>query len=152
MTHGSPVDARRPDHRRPTSTRAPPAASPRRAVVASLYGGPACRGRHRRRPIHPFGTGGAAPAASPDNCHTTSLATVTRHALSSQTEVNATLGYAGSYTVMNQARGTITALPGRGQVVRQGQRLLPGERQARRAARRLDPRLPQPLRRIVASD
>jgi len=66
------------------------------------------------RPSHPSsGPGG--------NTHPTSTATVTRRSLSSQTQVQATLGYAGSYTVVNQAQGTITALPYAGQVVRQGQ-------------------------------
>ena len=59
---------------------------------------------------------GAASSADP-----TSTATVTRRSLTSQTLVNATLGDAGSYTVVNQAQGTITALPAVGQVVRQGQ-------------------------------
>jgi Putative peptidoglycan binding domain/HlyD family secretion protein len=53
----------------------------------------------------------------------TSIATVTRQSLTSQTEVNATLGYAGSYTVRAQGGGTITWLPGAGQVIRQGQAL-----------------------------
>jgi putative peptidoglycan binding protein len=35
--------------------------------------------------------------------------------------VEATLGYAGSWSVVNQATGTFTALPAAGQVVRQGQ-------------------------------
>ena len=51
----------------------------------------------------------------------TGLYTVTRQALSSQTQVSATLGYAGSYTVVNQAQGTLTSLPSVGQVVSQGQ-------------------------------
>ena len=46
-----------------------------------------------------------------DNADPTSLATVTRQDLSSQTSVNATLGYAGSYSVVNQVQGTITAVP-----------------------------------------
>ena len=77
----------------------------------------------------------------------TALATVTRQSLSSQTQVNATLGYAGSYSVVLSAAGggsqpsgtgqgagtgqqggsssaaTFTALPDPGQVVRQGQGL-----------------------------
>ena len=78
----------------------------------------------------------------------TSLATVTRRSLSSQTQVNATLGYAGSYSVVmpsaggggsqpsgtgqgagagqqggSSSAGTFTALPSAGQVVRQGQSL-----------------------------
>jgi hypothetical protein len=46
---------------------------------------------------------------------------VARQDLSAQTQVNVTLGYAGSYTVVNQAPGIFTALPAPGQVVRQGQ-------------------------------
>jgi Putative peptidoglycan binding domain len=56
-----------------------------------------------------------------DNGAATSLAAVTRQSLSSRTSVNGTLEYAGSYTVINQARGTYTWLPGAGRVVRQGQ-------------------------------
>ena len=55
------------------------------------------------------------------NTHPAATATVTRRSLSSQTQVQATLGDAGSYTVVNQAQGTITALPSVGHVVRQGQ-------------------------------
>jgi HlyD family secretion protein len=55
-----------------------------------------------------------------DNSDPTSLATVARQSLSSQTQVSATLGYAGSYSVVNQAQGTITSLPSAGQVVSQG--------------------------------
>jgi hypothetical protein len=56
-----------------------------------------------------------------DNAYPTSVATVTRRSLASQTQVNATLGYAGSYSVIGQASGTVTWLPGVGQVVSQGQ-------------------------------
>jgi hypothetical protein len=45
---------------------------------------------------------------------------VTRRSLTSQTSVNATLGYAGSYTVTGKSTGTITWLPAAGQVIRQG--------------------------------
>jgi HlyD family secretion protein/Putative peptidoglycan binding domain len=55
------------------------------------------------------------------NAGQTSLYTVARDDLSSQTQVSATLGYAGSYTVVNQAQGTVTGLPMVGQVVSQGQ-------------------------------
>jgi hypothetical protein len=44
---------------------------------------------------------------------------VTRQALSSQTPVNATLGYAGSYTVLGHG-GTLTSLPSPGHVIKQG--------------------------------
>ena len=63
----------------------------------------------------------------------TSTATVTRQSLTSQTQQDATLGDAGSYSVVNQAQGpsggsgsgagsgTFTSLPAVGAVVRQGQ-------------------------------
>ena len=85
----------------------------------------------------------AIPAGVVDNPVPTSLATVTRQDLTSQTQLAATLGYAGSYTVVNQAAGTaastsaaspssggssgggssgtFTSLPAVGQLVRQGQ-------------------------------
>ena len=56
-----------------------------------------------------------------DNADPTSLYTVARQDLSSQTQVSATLGYAGSYSVVNQAQGTSPPLPSVGQVVSQGQ-------------------------------
>jgi hypothetical protein len=56
-----------------------------------------------------------------DNSYPTSIARVTEQSLSSQTVVEATLGYAGSFSVVNQARGIITALPALGQVVTEGQ-------------------------------
>ena len=59
----------------------------------------------------PPASGGLAPPATQP---------VTRQALSAQTAVNATLGYAGSYTVLGHG-GTLTWLPSPGQVVRQGQ-------------------------------
>ena len=67
-----------------------------------------------------FGSGspGAATASS---AYRTSTATVTRQSLTSQTQVAATLGDAGTYSVVSQAQDTITELPRAGQVVRQGQ-------------------------------
>ena len=62
--------------------------------------------------------GGGAP-----NDYPTSLSTVTRQLLQSQTSVNATLGYAGSYSVTGHGGGTITWLPPAGEVIRQGQAL-----------------------------
>jgi hypothetical protein len=55
------------------------------------------------------------------NGSATSLATVERRTLSTQTQFNGTLGYAGSYTVLARAHGTVTWLPKVGRVVRQGQ-------------------------------
>ena len=92
----------------------------------------------------PFSSKGTTPSGVVDNPVPTSLATVTRQDLTSQTQLAATLGYAGSYTVVNQAggtaatgisasppssagssssgsSGTFTALPTVGQVVSQGQ-------------------------------
>ncbi len=51
----------------------------------------------------------------------TSLATVQRRTLSTQTQFTGTLGYAGSYTVLGQAHGTVTWLPGPGQIIDNGQ-------------------------------
>jgi hypothetical protein len=45
---------------------------------------------------------------------------VTRQNLVSQTPVNATLGYAGSYTVTGKGGGTVTTLPSQGQVITEG--------------------------------
>ncbi len=64
-----------------------------------------------------------APASSGTSADgsATSLATVTRESLSQQTQVNGTLGFAGSYTVLGQVSGTVTGLPELGQVIGQGQ-------------------------------
>src|SRR5215472_2058998 len=59
--------------------------------------------------------GGAAGSGSP-----TSVSVVARRLLQARTNVSATLGYAGSYTVTGHG-GTITWLPAAGQVIRQGQ-------------------------------
>lgn len=56
-----------------------------------------------------------------ENADSTALYTVIRQDLFSQSEVSATLGYAGSYSVVNQAQGTVTSLSAVGQVVSQGQ-------------------------------
>jgi len=68
----------------------------------------------------PFRASGqdSAPLASSE--YPTSLYTVTRQTLTSQTPVDATLGYAGSYSVNGQGDGTLTWLPAVGQVISQG--------------------------------
>jgi multidrug efflux pump subunit AcrA (membrane-fusion protein) len=48
---------------------------------------------------------------------------VTRQDIAATTPVNATLGYAGSYTVTGQGGGTLTWLPPAGQVISQGHAL-----------------------------
>jgi hypothetical protein len=58
---------------------------------------------------HPFG-GSQANAAMTDNGAATTLATVTRQTLTSQTPVSGTLGHAGSYTVVAPSGTTAQAL------------------------------------------
>jgi hypothetical protein len=67
----------------------------------------------------PFASTASANGVA-DNAYPTSLYTVARQDLSDQTQVSATLGYAGSYNVVNHAQGTVTSLPAVGQVVTQG--------------------------------
>jgi hypothetical protein len=66
-------------------------------------------------PAASSGTGQGAPA--------TATAPVRRLDLSAVTQVSATLGYAGSYTVTGRGGGTLTWLPPAGQMIRQGQAL-----------------------------
>jgi hypothetical protein len=81
----------------------------------------------------------AAPASTASGSYHTASATVTLRSLTSQTQEDATLGDAGSYSVVNQAQGwpadsagssgggagsgTYTSLPAAGAVVRQGRAL-----------------------------
>jgi hypothetical protein len=55
-----------------------------------------------------------------DNSAATSTQTVTRRSLSQTTSVPGTLGYAGDYTVLGQAEGTVTWLPQVGRVIHRG--------------------------------
>ncbi len=98
---------------------------------------PGRRGSHRRRwlllavmivaaivvvgVIDPFSATHPTSSGVTNNADPTSLATVMRQDLSNQTEVAATLGYAGSYTVVGGSSGTFTELPMVGQVVSEGQ-------------------------------
>lgn len=66
-------------------------------------------------------SGDGGKSTSSHNGSVTSLSTVSRRSLSEHTQVNGTLGYAGSYTVLAQAPGTVTWLPKAGQVIREGQ-------------------------------
>jgi hypothetical protein len=70
---------------------------------------------------NPFGGGGPKKTGVSDNGAATSLATVTEGPLVSQTQVSGTLGYGGSYSVVNNATGAATWLPGGGQVLGRGQ-------------------------------
>jgi hypothetical protein len=69
------------------------------------------------RPFH-----GATQASSPlaSSEYPTALTAVTRQPLSSEAQVDATLGYAASYNVTGQGAGTLTWLPSLGQRIRQG--------------------------------
>jgi hypothetical protein len=67
-----------------------------------------------------FGVGGGSSGVS-GNESGTSLTRIERQTLSQTTQFNGTLGYAGSYTVLSVAHGTVTWLPRAGQVIRQGQ-------------------------------
>lgn len=66
--------------------------------------------------------GGAAnqETGSAGTAFRTLTTTVRLASLSAQTQVAATLGDTGTYAVVNQSPGTITALPAIGQIVRQG--------------------------------
>ena len=68
----------------------------------------------------PFNTT-TAPKRALDNAQPTTTATVTRQALTAQTQETGTLGYADTYSVVNEEHGTLSALPTVGQVVTQGQ-------------------------------
>ena len=67
------------------------------------------------------GGSGSPSAGVAASAYRTAIATVARRSLVSQTPVDATMGYAGSWNVVNQATGTFTALPAAGRVLRQGQ-------------------------------
>lgn len=95
------------------------------AVVVALVGAGAYVERTNPHGIsfsHPLGLHQHQTAAgTQDNGAATSTQTVERRSLSQQTQVNGTLGYAGSYTVLGQVPGMVTWLPAVGRVIRQGQ-------------------------------
>ena len=68
-----------------------------------------------------FGRKAPAKAAGIDNAAATSTASVAKRSLTAQTNVSATLGYAGSYSVINQAVGSFSQLPTVGDVIEPGQ-------------------------------
>ena len=65
------------------------------------------------------GSGSPGPGAA-GTAYRTSVATVKRQTLTSQSSLSGTLADSGSYTVVNQATGTITWLPPAGRTMRQG--------------------------------
>ena len=82
-------------------------------VLAAGAGVAWAAGVFRSRGPSGAGRGAPAPATQP----------VVREDLSSQTPVNATLGYSGSYLVRGLGGGTLTWLPAAGRVIGQGQAL-----------------------------
>ena len=70
------------------------------------------------------GSGGTGQASEAGGGSRVATAPVVRTDLTNTVQVSGALGFAGSYTVANQAQGTAyTALPPLGQVVRRGHRL-----------------------------
>jgi hypothetical protein len=67
-----------------------------------------------------FGGGGSSAPDAAGSQYRTSTVVVARRSLTSKTEVDATLGKAGAFNVVDQAQGTFTSLPPVGKVVRQG--------------------------------
>lgn len=65
------------------------------------------------------GAGTPGPGAA-GTAYRTSIATVQRETLTSQSSLSGTLADSGSYTIVNQATGTLTMLPEVGKTVRQG--------------------------------
>jgi hypothetical protein len=69
----------------------------------------------------PFAGNGGTPGGLADNADPTSVTTVSQGDISSQTSVSGTLGYSGTYNVVNQQQGTYLSLPRVGQIVSEGQ-------------------------------
>jgi hypothetical protein len=70
--------------------------------------------------VNPFGSTGPGRSTVADKTGSTSLYTVAREDLSSQTQVPATLGYSDSFSIVNQAQGIVTTLPALGQTITDG--------------------------------
>src|SRR5215470_5769267 len=68
----------------------------------------------------PFAGTGHAGGGAAASGYPTSVSAIARRLLQARTNVSATLGYAGSYTVTGHG-GTITWLPAAGRVIGQGQ-------------------------------
>jgi hypothetical protein len=73
--------------------------------------------------VSPFAGNGGNPGGLADNADPTSVTTISQGDLTSQTQVSGTLGYSGTYSVVNQVQGTIIWLPTVGQVVTEGHML-----------------------------
>lgn len=86
-------------------------------VLVAAAGGAVAAERGRIWPSRPA----ANSSGVQDNSSATSMYTVTRQSLTSQTEVNGALEYTGTYAVVGNAHGTVTGLPAVGQVISRGQ-------------------------------
>ncbi|HEX6488263.1 MAG TPA: peptidoglycan-binding protein [Candidatus Dormibacteraeota bacterium] len=64
--------------------------------------------------------GHSRPAAAATPPAATSLAAIQKRTITSQLSVSGTLGYSGSYSVLNAAQGHYTQLPAQGQIVKNG--------------------------------
>jgi hypothetical protein len=76
--------------------------------------------------VDPFAGSSGTPSGVTDNAYPTSLTSVRRGPLTSQTSVSGTLGYAAAqdgsaFSIVGRMSGTYTSLPSTGQVVRCGQ-------------------------------
>jgi hypothetical protein len=69
------------------------------------------------------GSGSSTHSSAPSNAAPTTTSVISQHNLSSQINQSGTLTYASSWSVVNQANGTITQLPSVGAVINQGQPL-----------------------------
>lgn len=104
------------DVARPRRGRSRPVAAGLAVVV--VLGAGAAAGAWRAGVFRSHGSsGGSVGARAP------ATKTVLRRDLSATTPVNATLGYAGSYTMTGTGGGTLTWLPPAGKVIRQGHAL-----------------------------
>ena len=104
----------------PLAGRGRPGRRRRRGLLTGLLVAVLAAGGAAVAVTDPF-AGSSRPSGPASSGFATSLALVSSGPLSSQTQVSATLGYTGSYSVINQATGTFTWLPSPGQVIRQGQ-------------------------------
>ncbi len=68
-------------------------------------------------------SGSSTHSGVPSNAAPTTTTTISQRNLSSQINQSGTLGYASSWSVVNQANGTITQVPSVGDVINQGQPL-----------------------------
>lgn len=73
--------------------------------------------------VRPFSGHKPASTGAVDNGSATGIATVNKQSLAAHTSVSATLGFDGTYSVVDQADGKFTELPSVGDLIEQGQRL-----------------------------